>query len=132
MAVAAEQQAQPAAGTAAAPINPLRLQALLEQQYRRFYDSAYAFADPKLQAERQALLERSGLSADLIVEPVPGYASSGRDFTALADDLDLGADVAAFVAPLLNGNDLYEHQAEALRRYLGGEHVVITAGTGSG
>ena len=24
------------------------LQALLEEQYRRFYDSAYAFADPQL------------------------------------------------------------------------------------
>jgi Lhr-like helicase len=127
-----QPQTPGSAGTTSVPINPLRLQALLEQQYRRFYDSAYAFADQNLQHERQELMERSGLSTDLILEPVPGYASSGSDFASFAGDLGLGQDVAEFVAPLMNGNELYEHQAEALRRYLAGENVVITAGTGSG
>ncbi len=119
-------------GRDATPINPLRLQALLEQQYRRFYDSAYAFADPQLAAERRSLMEQSGLSTDLILEPVPGYASSGLHFAPLADELKLGTDVGEFVAPLMDGNELYEHQAAALRCYLAGENPVITAGTGSG
>ena len=132
MAVAAHQPAQLGGGTHEPPINPLRLHALLEQQYRRFYDSAYALAHPQLAAERRWLMEQSGLSTDLILEPVPGYATSGRAFADLAGDLALGTDVGEFVAPLMNGNELYEHQMEALRRYRAGENVAITSGTGSG
>src|SRR2546429_8095330 len=102
------------------PINPLRLQALLEEQYRRFYDSAYAFADPQLAGERRSLMRESGLSTDLILEPVPGYASSGQEFAKLAAALDLGDDVGEFIAPLMSGNEVYEHQAESLRAYLRG------------
>jgi ATP-dependent helicase YprA (DUF1998 family) len=116
----------------AMPINPLRLQALLETQYRRFYESAYAFADPQLAAERQTLTAQSGLSTDLILEPVPGYESAGLQFVDLAQQLELGADAATFIAPLMNGNELYVHQAEAVRSGLAGDNVVITAGTGSG
>jgi Lhr-like helicase len=132
VAVAAEQPADVGGDIATTPINPLRLQALLEHQYRRFYDSAYAFADPQLAGERRWLMEQSGLSTDLILEPVPGYATSGQTFAEFADDLELGTDVGSFVAPLMNGNELYEHQTEALRRYVAGENIVITAGTGSG
>ena len=114
------------------PINPLRLHQLLEQQYLRFYDSAYALADPQLAAERRSLMAESGLSTDLILEPVPGYASSGMRFTGFAEQAGLGEDVGEFVAPLLGENELYAHQADAVRRYLAGDHVVITAGTGSG
>jgi Lhr-like helicase len=114
------------------PINPLRLQTLLEQQYRRFYDSAYPFADQQLLDERRELLEGSGLSTDLILEPVPGFASSGLSFTQLAVELGLGGDVAEFVSPLMTGNDLYSHQAGAIRASQRGENVVVTAETGSG
>jgi hypothetical protein len=84
MVVAEQQPAHIGSESGSAPINPLRLQALLEQQYRRFYDSAYAFANPQLADERRWLMQQSGLSTDLILEPVPGYASSGRHFPALA------------------------------------------------
>jgi Lhr-like helicase len=113
-------------------VNPLRLHRLLEAQYRRFYDSAYAFADPLLEAERAALIESSGLSTDLILEPLPGFLSSGLTFEALAAQLDLGEDVAQFVAPLLSGNRLHGHQADAVRAYEQGRNVVVTASTGSG
>src|SRR5581483_3944140 len=132
MSVAEPQLAAAEPSTNEVPINPLRLQRLLEEQYLRFYESAYALADPQLAAERQALMEEGGLSTDLILEPVPGYASSGLRFEAFAEQLGLGEDVAEFVSPLLAGNELYAHQADAVRRYLDGEHVVITAGTGSG
>jgi ATP-dependent helicase YprA (DUF1998 family) len=112
--------------------NPLRLRRLLEEQYRRFYDSAYALADPSLAEERRALMRESGLCADVMLEPVPGYRSSGLGFEALADDLALGEDAARFIAPLMEGRELYLHQSEAVRAYERGENVVITAGTGSG
>src|SRR5438034_7452608 len=93
--------------------NPLRLRRLLEEQYRRFYDSAYALADPSLAEERRALMRESGLCADVMLEPVPGYRSSGLGFEALADDLALGEDAARFIAPLMEGRELYLHQSEA-------------------
>ena len=130
MATAADQEH--ALLLAARSVNPLRLQHLLEDQYRRFYDSAFALADPLLAEERRALMLESGLSTDLMLEPVPGYRSSDLFFAALADELGLGGDVAEFIAPLLNGNELYLHQAEAVRGYVGGQNVVVTAGTGSG
>jgi hypothetical protein len=105
---------------------------MLEEQYRRFYDSAYAIADPLLAAERRELMERSGLAADFLLEPVPGFASSGRTFAELAIELGLGDDVADFVGPLFGSRDLYTHQAEALRAYAVGDDAVTTAGTGSG
>lgn len=114
-------------------VNPLRLHRLLEAQYRRFYDSVYAFADPLLERERAALLiEGSGLSTDLILEPVPGFRSSGLTFEELAAGLALGDDVAQFVAPLFAGNRLHSHQADAVRAYEQARNVVVTAGTGSG
>src|SRR2546423_799807 len=112
--------------------NPLRLQRLLEDQYRRFYDSAYALADPLLAEERRALMRESGLCAAVMLEPVLGYRSSGLGFEAVADELKVGADAAGFITPLMEGRELYLHQAEAVRAYERGENVVITAGTGSG
>ena len=108
------------------------LHRLLEEQYRRYYDSAYAMADPSLQAERGELLRRGHLSTELIIEPVPGFQSSGLRFEQLGAELSLGDDVGEFVAPLTSGNELYLHQADALRSYQEGSHVAITAGTGSG
>lgn len=132
MTVVEPQLAAAEPSASALPINPLHLQQMLEEQYLRFYDSAYALADPQLAAERRSLMAQSGLSTDVILEPVPGYASSGLLFASFAEELGLGEDVAEFVAPLLGGNELYAHQAEAMRRYLAREHVVVTAGTGSG
>jgi Lhr-like helicase len=132
MATVEEQASAIEPVTLRAPINPLRLQSLLEEQYRRFYDSVYAFADPELAAERRLLMRESGLSTDLILEPVPGYASSGQLFADLAAALELGDDVAQFVVPLMSGNEVYEHQAESLKTYLRGQNVVVSAGTGSG
>lgn len=112
--------------------NPVVLHRLLDDQYRRYYDSAFAIADPLLQQERRELLKRGHLSSDLILEPVPGFQSSGLSFAALARELGLGLDVERFVGPLLAGYDLYQHQADALKSYMKQSHVVITAATGSG
>jgi len=113
-------------------INPLILRRELEHRYRSYYDSACAFADRSLMAERARLLDRNELSAEALIEPLPGFRSSGEHFEDLATRLGLGDDVAAFVAPVMAGNDLYTHQVEAVEAYERGHHVVISAGTGSG
>ena len=114
-------------------MSPSELRRRLEAAYRSFYDSAYAIADPMLSRERSALLGAGALSTDVLIEPLPGYASSGRTFEQAAGDLELGEDVAAFVAPVMEGRELYRHQYDALRACLAdGAFPVVTAGTGSG
>ena len=114
-------------------MNPSRLRNHLEAGYRSFYDSAYAIADPKLSAERSALLSSGALSTEVLIEPLPGYASSGPTFAHAAEKLALGTDVAEFVAPMMEGRELYKHQLDALEACsVDGQHPVITAGTGSG
>ena len=113
-------------------LNPLLLRLDLEQRYRSYYDSTCSFADRSLMLERARLLESDPLSTDTIIEPLPGYRTSGERFEDLAARLGLGADVATFAGRIMAGNRLYTHQAEAIAAYEGGKHVVITAGTGSG
>jgi ATP-dependent helicase YprA (DUF1998 family) len=113
-------------------INPLALRTRLEREYRRYYDSVYAIGDEQLMRERSALLEREGLSADVFLEPMPGFRSSGETIAELARRLGLGEDVAELLAPLLGDWPLYAHQAEALSLALEGRNVVVSAGTGSG
>lgn len=114
-------------------MNPNELHRRLEEAYRSFYDSAYAIADPSLAAERSRLLAAGALSTDVLIEPLPGYASSGVTFEEAAAELDLGSDVAEFVAPVMEGRALYEHQREALVAVLRDQlNPAVTAGTGSG
>ncbi|HXN39369.1 MAG TPA: DEAD/DEAH box helicase [Solirubrobacteraceae bacterium] len=105
----------------------------LETAYRSFYDSAYAIADPNLASERSRLLADGGISTDVLIEPLPGYASSDQLFEQVAGELGLGEDVAGFVAPVMDGRPLYVHQLEAVVAVLrDGMHSAVTAGTGSG
>ncbi len=114
-------------------MNPSQLRHRLETSYRRFYDSAYAIADPNLAGERSALLGAGALSTEVLIEPLPGYASSGLTFEQAATEFGLGPDVAEFVAPMMDGRQLYAHQLAALKVCLvEGAHPVVTAGTGSG
>ncbi|HZU17016.1 MAG TPA: DEAD/DEAH box helicase [Candidatus Dormibacteraeota bacterium] len=112
--------------------NPLVLRRRLEDRYRRYYDSVYAIADEWLARERQELLAREGLATDVLLEPLPGFESSGLTFTQLARELGLGRDVETFLSPLLGDRHLHAHQAAAVRAYLEGRNVVVAAGTGSG
>jgi len=121
-------------------MNPALLHRRLEDAYRRFYDSAYALADPLLASERRERLRTGSLSTEPLIEPLPGYTSSKRTVARAAQELALGDDVAAFVGPLMNSvergevieRELYEHQWRALTSAVEGRNPVITAGTGSG
>jgi Lhr-like helicase len=114
-------------------MNPNELHRRLEEAYRSFYDSAYAIADPYLAAERSRLLADGALSTDVLIEPLPGYASSGQLFEHAAAELGLGDDVSEFVSQVMDGRSLYEHQRNALVAVLRDHlHPAVTAGTGSG
>jgi len=123
---------------------PIRLSDELRDAYLRYFDTAYALRDPRLLAERRALLEAPGaLVADALLEPVLPYDATVPllDVTRAAGISDSTASAVAsalfghFVepgAPIL----LREHQADAVRHHFGapedGQNVVVTSGTGSG
>ncbi len=117
--------------------NPLVLANQMADIYERFVRTSYALAAEGLASERAAGL-RAQLAAKTLIEPMPGYESSGMDASeALAAlDLGLGADFdlagGQFLDRLMDGNPLYTHQWESIRRSLSGESIAVTGGTGSG
>jgi Lhr-like helicase len=118
--------------------NPLILAEQMAGIYEQFVRTSYALAADGLAAERAAGL-RGQLAAETLIEPIPGYASSGLDARAAIRTLNLGFDdpfdarAGQFLDWLMDGNPLYTHQWEALRRVIAlREHVVVTGGTGSG
>lgn len=119
--------------------DPLSLGALLEDTYRRFYDSAYAIGDEGVAGERRDLMRDSArLAGEPLLEPVPPYRSAGITIAEASLLPEVGIDpahageVGTFCAPLLGDSPLYEHQLEAWTAVARGEHPVVAGGTGSG
>jgi len=113
-------------------VNPLVLRRYLEDAYRRYYASECAAADDAVAREQVSLLHEGQLSADVILEPVPGFSSSEETLSQVAARLGLNSEVAQFFRPLLGDRQLYTHQVEALEQHLSGQHVLLASGTGSG
>ena len=94
--------------------NPLVLRRYLEEAYRRYYASECAAADDAVAREQVRLLQEGQLSADVILEPVPGFSSSEETLSQVAARLGLNSEVAEFFRPLLGDRQLYAHQVAAL------------------
>ena len=105
-----------------------------------YIETAFATRFSSLEAERRALLRGpAALSQEPWIEPLPRYESSGKGVSELgADDLpglapQIAHDFRSLAASGLIGDfALHQHQVDMLRKALGGESCVITAGTGSG
>jgi DEAD/DEAH box helicase domain-containing protein len=117
---------------------PMSLQRVVEESYLRYYDTAFWLRDPKLRAERRALLSQSGVvSRSPLLEPLPPYESE-RSLRSACTEIGL-EHVADDLGRMVFGGDgsflLRGHQYEALVtafRADGERHVVVTSGTGSG
>src|SRR4051812_23545488 len=96
--------------------NPLVLADQMHGIYERFVRTGYALADDHLAREREAGL-RAQLAAETLIEPVPGYRSSGRYAADAVRELGLGDDfdehAGEFLDGLMDGDPLYTHQWEA-------------------
>ncbi len=115
----------------------------VRDHFIQYVKTAFKTQFPSLEAERERLLlstseEEPGVFyRDPWIEPLPRYATD-RPLAALGpDDAGLdGSDLSAFkelaACGLVGAFPLYSHQVEMLRRSMGGEDVVVTAGTGSG
>lgn len=101
----------------------------------RYYDTAFALADPQVQAERRQLVDRDGvLWREPHIELVPTYAEDDQPLATALAAAGATPDLASFAASgILSGiGALRIHQARAVDAALSGRHTVITAGTGSG
>ncbi len=108
----------------------------LREAFFRYYDTPFGLADLKLQEERRRLLDRDGgVYRHPLIELRPEYATTGRPLHDSAAAAGAAAELAGFAAAglLPRGRELYRHQEQALAAGLQpGQHMVITAGTGSG
>lgn len=108
----------------------------LRDAYLRYYDTPFGLADPQLQMERRALLDRDGgVYRKPLLELRPEYESTGRTLAESVAVAGADPDLADFANNgLLQGvPSLYRHQEEALAAGVQqSRHMVITAGTGSG
>ena len=127
--------------------NPVRVFESLKNAYLRYFDSPYDLRFQELVDARRRQLDRDGvLYRNVLIEPQPPYAGSGRDIRAAVTealgsswDPDLRSDLfcaaeAGLFAPR-NGVpiELYTHQVDMLAASTArGEDAVILTGTGSG
>jgi len=111
----------------------------IRDNFLLYVKTAFGTQFPSIERERELLLRRPGtFCQDPWIEPLPRYQTSKTlaDFVngdipnltegALRDFKELA------LCGLVGDYELFTHQDEMLGRAMGGQHVVVTAGTGSG
>jgi ATP-dependent helicase YprA (DUF1998 family) len=107
----------------------------LRDYYVRYYETPFSVRDAGVEKERHSLLLEDGtISREPWLEPIAPYATVGHSLGSSCERAGAPAQLAEFAAcGLMPPNrSLYLHQEQALAAARRGEHVVITAGTGSG
>lgn len=120
--------------------DPIEAFDAIKSNFLLYLKTAFGTAYDSLEVERDALLRQPGtLCQDPWIEPVLRYDSSGKTINQLTlqDTPTLTApQLALFQRLALSGLfgpfELYRHQLEMLTRAMQGQHLVVTAGTGSG
>lgn len=114
--------------------NPATTFNRLRQDLIRYYDTPFRVRLEEVMAERRALMDRiGGAWQEPWVEVLRPYAVTGLGLDAALDEAGASADLKAFVrCGLLDFDDVFVHQRDALRSSTTGRNLAVTAGTGSG
>ncbi|HLI10882.1 MAG TPA: DEAD/DEAH box helicase [Alphaproteobacteria bacterium] len=107
----------------------------LRDYYVRYYETPFSIRDAGVERERHDLLmEEKTIAREPWLEPIAPYATVGHDLRASCRAAGAPEELADFASWGLipPGRSLYLHQEQALAAAQRGQHVVITAGTGSG
>ncbi len=112
----------------------------VRDSYIDYVKTAFGTQYPGLEKERERLLRSPGtICQEPWIEPITRYRSSGKSIQSLTtEDLpgltpEEVTDFQGLAACGLVGDfELHEHQVAMLKKVLGGEDAVVTAGTGSG
>jgi DEAD/DEAH box helicase domain-containing protein len=115
--------------------NPYRIFGNLLDKYEMYYQTQFALRSAEMAEERHAILRTEGnIFRQPYIEVSPRFASSEKTPAEACLELGLSSSTPQLLnAGLFSSNQrLYQHQWDALRTSLGGSHVVVTSGTGSG
>lgn len=113
-------------------LNPIQFTRQVTDEFRRYQLTAFPLADPRLAEQARGLLgtgafDRSPLTKGPYVSLARGF-KPGAELSALAAE--------GLIHPTLTGvaehPSLFAHQEATLRAALGGKHVLVSTGTGSG
>jgi len=112
----------------------------IRDKFILYVQTAFGTRFPSLEDEREGLLKQPGiLNQEPWIEPLPRYEGSGKTIENLEQsdmpgmqENDLERFKGLVGSGLFESNELYSHQYEMLNKSLGGQHCVVTAGTGSG
>lgn len=106
----------------------------LRQDLFRYYDTPFRVRLDGVMRERQALLNRPGGAwQEPWVEVLRPYAVTGLGVTEAMRRAGAPAELAGFSqCGLLDFDDVFVHQHDALASAMAGRNVAVTAGTGSG
>src|SRR4051794_8121776 len=113
-------------------LNPVRFTRSVTEEFRRYQLTAFPIADPRLAAQASALLGAGAFKdSPLTKGPYVSLARGFREGATLPALVDEG-----LIHPALPGvaefPSLFAHQEDTLRAALGGKHVLVSTGTGSG
>ena len=119
--------------------NPKEFFENLKNAFKLYVKTRFATRFESINKEREDELGNDGyFYREPWIELLPKYKSCGKKINELSDIKGLSDDQAQefkeFVTRGLmdKDNELYEHQHRMLTQSLGGKHVVVTSGTGSG
>lgn len=111
----------------------------IRDNFLLYVKTAFGTQFPSVERERELLLRQPGVFCqEPWIEPLPRYRTAKKvaDYCAgEIPNLDEGSlqDFKELALCGLVGDfELFNHQDEMLRQAMGGQHVVVTAGTGSG
>lgn len=115
--------------------DPLTIHERLTEQYLRYYDTPFSVRDESVMRERRALLEEDGaIQREPWLEPIAPYRARSDALPEACAAAGAHPDLAEFASIGLLPPDarLRTHQWDALKAASQGQHVIVTAGTGSG
>jgi Lhr-like helicase len=107
----------------------------LRDYYVRYYETPFSLRDAGVERERhKLLLEEGTIAREPWLEPIAPYAAVSHDLSSSCQAAGAPQELTDFASCGLIPSErpLYVHQEQALAAAQRGEHVVITAGTGSG
>lgn len=113
-------------------LNPIQFSGQVIEEFRRYQLTAFPIADPRLAAQASALLGAGTFKdSPLTKGPFVSLARGFREGATLDVLVDEGL-VHAALPGVAEFPSLFAHQEETLRAALGGKHVLVSTGTGSG
>lgn len=106
----------------------------LREDLMRYYDTPYRLRLEEVMAERRSIVDRPGGAwQEPWVEVIRPYAVTGLGLEEAIRSVGGSEDLLSFVkCGLLDFDDIFVHQQDALKSGIEGRNLVVTAGTGSG